>query len=166
MSYATERDSIRSAFEDGMDLLFKTMFTESVLLYPLDTENTTTNVYQETEKKVYLAPYYLTAKVVMSREQGEEEVQTIQQTVAITVPNKQLNDLHIPHETDADLEYLQQCAVKYKGYLFLVDKVVPKTHVADTFLFYEFQCTTRDKDKTEYVLPEEDEGGETVEPET
>lgn len=158
MSYATERDSIRSAFEDGMDLLFKTMFTGSVLLYPLSTEDTTTNVYEETEKKVYLAPYYLTAKVVMAREQGEEVVQTIQQTVTITVPNKQLNELQIPHETDADLEYLQQCAVKYKGYLFLVDKVVPKTHVADTFLFYEFQCTTRNKDRTQYVLPDESEG--------
>ena len=155
MSYATERDANRAAFEEGMDELFKIMFTESVYLYPLDKENTTTNVYQETEKKVYLAPYYLTAKVVMQREQGEEEVQTIQQTVTITVPNKQLKDLNIPHQTDADLEELQQCAVKYKGYLFLVDKVVPKTHVADAFLFYEFQCTTRDKDvHTEYVLPD------------
>lgn len=154
MSYSTERDEIRSAFEDGMDLLFKTMFTESVLLYPLDQNNTLTNVYQETDRKVYLSPYSLTAKVVISREQGENEVQTIQQTVSITVPNKQLNDLGIPHETDEDLDTLQKCAVKYKGYLFLVDKVVPRTHVADTFLFYEFQCTTRDKDKTEYVLPE------------
>lgn len=159
MSYASEREEIRSAFEDGMDLLFRTMFTESVLLYPLDRENTVTDVYLETGKKVYLPPYPLTAKVVISREQGEEEVQTIQQTVTITVPNKQLVDLEIPHENDEDLEYLQQCAVKYKGYLFLVDKVVPKTHVADTFLFYEFQCTTRDKDKTVYVLPEVDTDG-------
>ena len=49
MSYASERDNIRAAFEDGMDLLFKTMFTESVLLYLLGEGSTTTNVYKETE---------------------------------------------------------------------------------------------------------------------
>lgn len=153
MSYASERASIQAAFEDGMDMLFKTMFTESVLLYLLDEENTTTNVYQETEKKIYRAPYYLTAKVVIGREQGEEEVQTVQQTVTVTVPNKQLRELGVPHLTDKDLETLQKALIQYKGYKFLVDKVEPKTHVADTFLFYEFQCTTRDKDNTQYILP-------------
>lgn len=153
MSYASERASIQAAFEDGMDMLFKTMFTESVLLYLLDEENTTTNVYQETEKKIYRAPYYLTAKVVIGREQGEEEVQTVQQTVTVTVSNKQLRELGVPHLTDKDLETLQKALIQYKGYKFLVDKVEPKTHVADTFLFYEFQCTTRDKDNTQYILP-------------
>ena len=154
MSYASERDKIRAAFEDGMDLLFKTMFTESVLLYLLDEDSTTTNVYKETEEKYYHAPHYLTAKVVIGRDQGEEEVQTVQQTVTITVPNKQLKELNVPHETDKDLETLQKALVKYKGYVFLVDKVEPKTHVADTFLFYEFQCSTHDKDRTRYHLPE------------
>ena len=154
MSYASERDNIRAAFEDGMDLLFKTMFTESVLLYLLDEGSTTTNVYKETEEKYYHAPHYLTAKVVIGREQGEEEVQTVQQTVTITVPSKQLKELNVPHETDKDLETLQKALVKYKGYMFLVDKVEPKTHVADTFLFYEFQCSTHDKDRTRYHLPE------------
>lgn len=156
MKYSSERDIIRQDFEEGMDELFKTLFTEDVLLYLLDEQATETNVYNETGKKIYRPPFHLTAKVVIGREQGQEEVQTTQQTATITVPNKQLKDLGVPHTTDRDLVALQKALVKYNGYKFLVDTVIPRTHVAETFLFYEFKCTTRDKDKTVYILPGQD----------
>lgn len=155
MAYSDDRKEIRAAFEDGMDELFRIMFTESVILHPLDTEKTQPNVYGETDKKYYGKPFSLTAKVIVKREQGEENVQTIQQTATMTVPNKQLDVLEIPHTTDKDLSWLQQCAVEYNGVLFLIDKVTRKTMVADAYLFYEFNCTTYDKDDTEYIFYKE-----------
>ena len=162
MSYASERAEIKSAFEDGMDELFRTMFTETVLLYPLDEELTKMNVYQETTEKVYKKPFVLTAQPILTREQGEGEEQTIEQTSKFVFPNKQLVEAGVPHLTDADLETLQKWAIVFQGYVFLVDKVTPRTMVADTFLFYDFRCTTRDKDSTTtYTFPAPDISGET-----
>lgn len=164
-NYAQERASIKSAFEDGMDELFRTLFNEDVLLYFLDTEATVTNVYGETQEKFYLQPYALTAKPVLGRVQGENEEQTVQQSMTFTVPNRQLDDLGIPHSTKEELEALQQCIISYKGHLFLIDVVEPKTLVADTYLFYTVKCTTPDKDSSVvYHLPAPEEENP-VEPE-
>lgn len=163
MSYASERADIKKAFEDGMDELFRTMFTETVYLYPLDEEATKTNVYEETTEKVYKKPFVLTAQPVLTREHGDGVEQTIEQTSKFVFPNKQLVEAGVPHLTDADLETLQKWAIVFQGYVFLVDKVVPRTMVADTFLFYDFRCTTMDKDTaTTYVFPSPD--GEEVDP--
>ena len=155
MSYASERAIIKAAFKSGMDIVYKTMFTETLNLYLLDEAKTTTNIYGETSQKVYKSPYAMTAKVVTASAEGDNEVQTIQDTVVITFPFGQFEDKSIPCATDKDLITLQKALIKYKGFIYLVDKVLPKTQVADTFLFYEFDCTKRDKDSSmTYVLPE------------
>ena len=155
MSYASERASIKAAFKSGMDVLYKTMFTETIYLYLLDETKNTTNIYGETSQKVYKSPYALTAKVATANEQGEAEVQTVQDAIVITFPFGQFEDKSIPCSTDADLAILQKALIEYKGFIYLVDKVLPKTQVADTFLFYEFDCTKRNKDSSmNYVLPE------------
>lgn len=157
ISYEQERKQVRKEFEAGMDELFKTMFTETVLLYFMDEYATDTNVYNETVKKIYLAPIPLSAHVVLGREHGDGEVQTIEQTAKITLPSRQLDDLGVPHSTEEDFEKLQKAVFKYKDFMFLVDVVKPRTHVADTYLFYDFMCTTRNKDKTMYILPPSEE---------
>lgn len=137
-----------------MDELFRTMFTEKVLLYMLDMKNTEVHeVYNESDRKIYLPPKELTAKVVVSREQQPDAVQAVWQFATITVPNRQLRENKIPYYSTDDLDRLQKCLIKYRELFFLVKKVVPRTHVGDTFLFYEFRGTTENKDNTQYFLP-------------
>lgn len=154
--YDAERRSIRRDFEEGMDELFRTMFDSHILLYLLDEDSTYANVYGETSKKIYKSPFELTAHVTLSREHGEDAEKSTQQTATITVPNLQLKKLHIPHRSMKDLETLKKSLFKYKDFIFLVDEVTPQPHVAGTYLFYEFKCTTRDKDTMmKYILPRE-----------
>lgn len=159
--YAEERAQNRRDFEQGMDEVFRTLFTEHVFLYLMDKHNTPKNdVYDEAETKIYLPPVPVTAKVVISRVHGEEVEQTTQQSAVITIPNLQFERLRdnagkplIPHSTYEDLEVLKKAAFKYKAYTFLVDEVKPVTHTSGTYLFYEFQCTTQNKTTTRYVFP-------------
>lgn len=151
--YDAERRENRRDFEDGMDELFRIMFDSHVFLYLMDEKATQKNVYDEARVKIYKQPYQLTAKVTIGREHGEEVEQTTIQTATITAPNLQFKKLGIPHRTEEDLETLKKAIIKYKEFVFLVDEVKPTPHITGTYLFYEFHCTTRNKDNSKYILP-------------
>ena len=153
--YDAERRENRRDYEEGMDELFRVMFDSKVFLYLMDEKATQKNVYDEARVKIYKPPYMITAKVSIGRIHGEEAEQTTIQTATITAPNLQFKRLGIPHRTEEDLEALKKAVLKYKSYIFLVDEVKPTPHVTGTYLFYEFSCTTRNKDKySKYILPE------------
>ena len=55
--------SIQKSFLDGMQEVFKTMFTDQIVLKYMDTEMTYKNVYEESTAKVYGDPITLVGKV-------------------------------------------------------------------------------------------------------
>lgn len=132
--------NIRNAFLDGMNEVFTTMFTDKVKLFLLDTNLTYTNIYKESPQKVYSTPVSLSAKVVPTFEQGENSVEGIQISAEITVPTKQLILNNIPRFTEEDLETLRKAKFEYKGCEYLIEKVAPRTLVADEWQFYVFSC--------------------------
>ena len=84
MSFYSE---IQNAFLDGMEEVFKIMFTDSVLFQFMDEERTATNVYDESPEKVYSEPAYsLVGKVVLTTDHGEEPVSTNNVSCVITIP--------------------------------------------------------------------------------
>ena len=138
MSFYSE---IQNAFLDGMEEVFKIMFTDSVLFQFMDEERTATNVYDESPEKVYSEhAYSLVDKVVLTTEHGEGPVSTNNVSCIITIPTKQFITNQIPRVTEEDLKKLEKGIFTFKGEKYLIDSVNPKTLVADEWQFYEFKC--------------------------
>lgn len=137
--------SIQNAFLDGIEEIFSIMFTDRLLLSLLNEEDTQTNIYEETTDKVYLDPIQLIGRIQTTFEQGENPVESVQIDAVITIPTKQLITKQIPHQTDEDLETLKKAKFAYEGFEYLVEKVVPKTLVADKWQMYEFNCRIEKK---------------------
>lgn len=132
--------SIQNAFLDGIEEIFSIMFTDRLQLSLLDEESTQTNIYEETDNKVYSTPISLIGRIQTTFTQGENPVEGVQIDAVITIPTKQLITKQIPHETNADLESLKKAKFAYDGFEYLVEKVVPKTLVADKWQMYSFEC--------------------------
>lgn len=131
---------IQNAFLDGLEEAYSIMFTDRVGLSLLDEESTKTNVYEETLEKVYKSPINLVGKITTTFAQGEDPIEGVQIDAVISVPTKQLISNQIPHETGADLETLKKGKMLYRDFEYLVEKVVPKTFVADMWQVYDFHC--------------------------
>lgn len=131
---------IQNAFLDGIEEIFSTMFTDRLQLSLLDEESTQVNIYDETPDKVYLSPIPLIGRIQTTFTQGENPVEKVQVGATITIPTKQLITKQIPHQTEKDLETLKKAKFSYDGVEYLVDKVVPKTLVADKWQMYDFIC--------------------------
>lgn len=131
---------IQNAFLDGIEEIFSIMFTDRLQLSLLDEEETEVNIYDETTNKVYLDPIQLIGRIRTTFTQGENPVEGVNVDAVITVPTKQLITKGIPHTTDENLETLKKGKFSYDGIEYLVEKVVPKTLVADKWQMYDFNC--------------------------
>ena len=131
---------VQNAFLDGIEEIFSVMFTDRLQLRLLNEEATQTNIYEETTDKVYFDPIQLIGRIQTTFTQGENPVESVQIDAVITIPTKQLITNQIPHETDSDLETLRKGKFEYDGFEYLVEKVVPKTLVADKWQMYDFMC--------------------------
>lgn len=132
--------TIQNAFLDGIEEIFSIMFTDRLQLSLLNEEATQTNIYEETPNKVYLDPIQLIGRIQTTFTQGENPVESVRIDAVITIPTKQLITKQIPHLTDEDLETLKKAKFAYDGFEYLVEKVVPKTLVADKWQMYSFEC--------------------------
>lgn len=137
--------TIQNAFLDGIEEIFSTMFTDRLQLRLLDEEATQTNIYEETTDKVYLDPIQLIGRIQTTFTQGENPVESVQIDAVITIPTKQLITNQIPHEMESDLDTLKKAKFAYDGFEYLVEKVVPKTLVADKWQMYSFECRVEKK---------------------
>lgn len=140
---------IQKAFINGVQTIFTTLFNngsenDGVYYYPLDTENSTINVYGEQKAKLYKDPLLLVCKATISPTKGEQDVEEVKNQAEFVVTLKSLvnNDLGV---TDKDLEIMRRGIMKFKGVCYLIDNIVPKAYVEDVFLMYTFYCT-EDKD--------------------
>ena len=131
---------IADAFLKGMETIFKTMFTESIELYLLNEYGTKTNIYDETEKKLYKTPIELAGKIITTFEKGEEPIEGIKVDAVVSIPTKQLIDTQVSHSTPQDLETLKKAKIVYGSTTYLVDLVKPKTLIADVWQVYDFVC--------------------------
>lgn len=131
---------IQNAFLDGLDELFSIMFTDKIKLSLLNEESTRVNVYDESPRKVYLEPIFLVGKVTTTFTQGEDPIEGVQNNAVITIPTKQLISKGIPHQSSKDLETLKKGKMSYGDFEYLIEKVTPKTLVADKWQMYDFHC--------------------------
>lgn len=136
---------IQKAFINGVQTIFTTLFNngsenDGVYYYPLDTENSTINVYGEQKAKLYKDPLLLVCKATISPTKGEQDVEEVKNQAEFVVTLKSLvnNDLGV---TDKDLEIMRRGIMKFKGVCYLIDNIVPKAYVEDVFLMYTFYCT-------------------------
>lgn len=137
--------TIQNAFLDGIEEIFSIMFTDRLMLSLLNEEATQTNIYEETPNKVYHDPIPLVGRIQTTLTQEEDPVETIQTDAVITIPTKQLITNQIPHETESDLDTLKKGKIAYDGIEYLVEKVVPKTLIADKWQMYDFICSVDKK---------------------
>ena len=132
--------NIQNAFLDGIEEIYSIMFTDRLRFSLLDEQATSVNVYEETIDKKYLDPISLIGRVQTSFTQGKEPIESVQIDATITIPTKQLITNELPHTTESDLETLRKGKFEYDGFEYLVEKVVPKTLVADKWQMYDFMC--------------------------
>ncbi len=131
---------IQKAFLDGIEEIFSIMFTDRLQLSLLNEEETETNIYDESLSKEYLDPISLIGNIKTTFTQGSDPIEGVNVDAVITIPTKQLITNQIPHQTDEDLETLKKGKFSYDGFEYLVEKVVPKTLVADKWQMYDFMC--------------------------
>ena len=136
---------IQNAFLDGLDELFSIMFTDKIKLSLLDEESTKVNIYDESPNKVYTSPISLVGRVTTTFTQGEDPIEGVQIDAVITIPTKQLISNQIPHESDDDLETLKKGKMSYGEFEYLIEKVTPKTLIADKWQMYDFYCRVEKK---------------------
>lgn len=130
---------ISEEFLDGIYEAYTILMTDQIFLKLLDEENTVTNIYDETDKKIYLEPIQLIGKFTMSKVQGEEVVEGIQDYITVTIPTKSLllKGVDISPQNYSTLE---KGAINYKGIDYNILRVNPTTNIDDVFLFYVFYC--------------------------
>ena len=132
---------IQNAFLDGLEEVFSIMFTDRLQLRLLDEKSTGVNIYgEDTTSKVYLEPIQLIGRIRTTFTQGENPVEGVQIDAIVTIPTKQLITNNIPHQTYSDLDILKKAKFSYDGFDYLVEKVTPKTLVADKWQMYDFSC--------------------------
>lgn len=130
---------IQKAFLDGIEEIFSIMFTDRLQLSLLNEEETKLNIYDETSKRVYHDPIQLIGRIQIYFTKGENPVEGVISYATITIPAKQLISKSIPHQT-SDFETLKKGKFSYDGVEYLIEKVEPKTLVADKWQMYEFIC--------------------------
>lgn len=130
---------ISEEFLDGIYEAFSLMMTNQIFLKLLDVESTETNIYDETQKKVYLDPIQLVGKFSPNMEQGEQVVEGIQNCITVTIPTKSLLDNNVDI-TPQNYTTLEKGAIEYKGVTYEIKKVEPRTNIDDVFQFYVFYC--------------------------
>lgn len=126
-------------FLEGIYEVFDILMTDQIYLKLLDEKSTVSNIYNEAKNKKYLEPIQLVGKFSMTMEQGEQEVEGIQDYVTVTVPTKSLLDNNVDI-TPQNYETLKKGAIVYKEVEYTIAKVVPKTNIDDVFQFYVFYC--------------------------
>ena len=131
---------IQNAFLDGLEEVYTIMFTDNIKLRLLDEEETVTNVYGESSEKVYAPPIPLVGRITTTFTQGENPIEGVHIDAVITIPTKQLISNQIPHKSDSDLETLKKGKMLYGDFEYRIQKVTPKTLVADMWQLYEFHC--------------------------
>lgn len=131
---------IQNAFLFGIDEIYSIMFTDRLKFSLLNEEDTLLNVYEESSAKQYLDPIQLVGRVQTTFTQGKEPIESVQIDATITIPTKQLITHGLPHQTESDLETLRKGKFEYDGFEYIVERVVPKTLVADKWMMYDFMC--------------------------
>lgn len=137
---AANYTAIQTAFLDGLNEIYSTMFTDQIGLMLLDETATQVNIYNESPQKKYKPTVLLCGNVRTTFEQGEEPIEGVQVDAVIDIPTKQLITSKIPHLSEAEQETLKKAKFTYRGIEYLVDKVKPKTLVADMWQVYSFNC--------------------------
>lgn len=137
MSY----DEIQNAFLEGMNEVYTTIFTDTLMFELLEsTQSKINTVYKETLSREYQDPISLSGNVLVRAHEGEIVVEDTKFFTEISIPTKQLIDNEIPFETKSDLKKLEGGRFTYKGVSYLVDEVIPKVLIANIFQIYQFKC--------------------------
>lgn len=126
-------------FLEGIYEVYSTLMTNQIFLKLLDENTTKTNIYEETKDKKYLEPIQLVGKFTSSLEQGEQEVEGIQEYVTVTIPTKSLLDNGIDI-TPQNYTTLKKGVIEYKGVSYEIESVRPNVNIDDVFQFYVFSC--------------------------
>lgn len=146
-------ESIKKAFVNGTQTIFTTLFndgkTDGVNLYLLG-DGTKKNIYGENKYKIYQLPKLLVTQARLTPTIGEKDVEGVKDSAVFVVPVKSLqeNGLGV---TKADLDTMMRGVMEFHGVYYLIDNILPKAYVEDTFLFYHFVCT-EDKNCTGIIV--------------
>lgn len=138
-----EQQEISNAFLDGMYELFGIMFTTKIQLSFMDEEQTDVNIYKESEHKKYSEPIEIMGKVIPSLPHGENPKLGVEKRLSITVPAKSLM-LHNLDLSPSGYDKFRKAIVTYEGATYNVVSFKPKTLVAETYLFYDIECSDLD----------------------
>lgn len=143
--YIDERNAIRRDFEDGVDLIYHIMFTDSIFLYLLNEEETKPNVYGEAIDKVYHDPIQLSGGVNLHVVVSPENSPAVEKDMVVRIATKQLKQNNIAFASEEDLDVLRKAKIRYKEAEYVVDFIRPKIFVADSWHSYDFECTKVDE---------------------
>ena len=130
---------ISEEFLDGIHEIYSLIMTDQIFFKLLDETNTVTNIYGETKQKTYLAPLQLVGKFSLSKAQGEEDVEGLQDYATFTIPTKSLLDNNIDISPQ-NYETLEKGVMSYDGVDYAVKQVRPLTNIDSVFQFYVFSC--------------------------
>lgn len=131
--------SIQSAFREGINEIFSTMFTDNISLIRLD-PTTTKNIYGEAMVKKYLEPQKVVGRVQLNIDKKEEPNLGYEIDARFTLPTKQLIALNLAYTTEENRAELRKILFKYKDDEYEVMGVEPAIFVADDWHAFTFDC--------------------------
>lgn len=142
--FSQQYPSIQTAFKDGLETIYGTLFTDSLYLYLLDKAETIPNIYEEAPEKVYAEPIKLVGGVRLNVSISENPAipaTLVVKDAVIKIPTKQLIENNIPFTSEDDLKELRKGRFVYKKVEYLIDYIRPQTFVADMWQVYAFECS-------------------------
>lgn len=133
------QNRISEEFLEGIYEIYSLSMTNQIYLKLLDETKTVTNIYEESKQKNYFEPIQLVGKFTLSKSQGEEDVEGVQDYVTVTIPTKSLLDNNIDI-SPKNYSTLEKGVIHYDGVDYEVKQVRPMTNIDNVFQFYVFYC--------------------------
>lgn len=125
---------------EGINTIYDELFTDKVYYYSLNEELTESNVYNESQNRVYNEPISFLAHPVLKVTQEDEYNRTSKFGGYFTVPMYQflLNGL----STDKiSLEHMKKGAIKFDGLVYQIDDITPMTNIQGMFMVVNIECS-------------------------
>ena len=150
---ATPDKSIRTAFQKGLQEIYKAMFQYVYIRFLDDSRTVTSSVYGETRRKVYKKPikvlgYYKRERII---DRTLVPALVVNEREVIKIPVQEFIDNNIGYSTQDDIEKLRRIIIQLKGFTYQVDEVNPTTMIAGDFIVVSFVASPmRDYEPDKY----------------
>lgn len=151
---------IRQDFIEGVAEVFGTLFNDGITsgVYYYAYKEDTLNIYKENRKRQFYPPVLLIAKVELTPEKGDTDIEELKNAGFITIPLKSFMDNNLDVSSKG-LKDMKRGYLYFDGIFYEIINIRPQAFVENVFLTYKFTCLEDVEMKRVFISYESEETG-------